>query len=66
MTPLIGKGLMVFEPRLLFILIDCLAGGTGKPPKKIRDFTAIESGMMRRVFQDILKNWKRPGRWFMR
>jgi len=56
MAPLIGKGLMVFEPRLLFILIDCLAGGTGHPPKKVREFTPIESGIMRRLFGDILKD----------
>ncbi len=56
MTPLIGKGLMVFDPRLFFIMMDCLAGGTGKPPKKIRDFTPIESGIMRRLFGDILKD----------
>lgn len=54
MEPLIGKGLMVFEPRLFFILMDCLAGGTGTPPKKIRDFTPIESGILRRLFGDIL------------
>ena len=54
MKPLVGNGLLVMEPRLLFILIDCLAGGTGQPPRKIRDFTAIESGMMRRLFRDIL------------
>ena len=54
MAPLIGKGLMVFEPQLFFILMDCLAGGSGKPPKKIRDFTPIESGIMRRLFGDIL------------
>ncbi len=56
MAPLIGKGLMVFEPRLFFILMDCLAGGTGSTPKKIRDFTPIETGIMRRLFGDILKD----------
>jgi len=54
MAPLIGKGLMVFEARLFFILMDCLAGGSGKPPKQIRDFTPIESGIMRRLFGAIL------------
>lgn len=56
MAPLIGKGLMVFEPRLFFILMDCLAGGNGKPPKKIRDFTPIESGIMRRLFGEVLRD----------
>jgi flagellar motor switch protein FliM len=56
MEPLIGKCLMVFEPRLFFILMDCLAGGTGNPPKKIRDFTPIESGILRRLFGDILED----------
>ena len=62
MAPLIGKGLLVFEPRLFFILMDCLAGGNGKPPKKIRDFTPIESGIMRRLFgavlTDLEKAWE--------
>ncbi len=56
MAPLIGKGLMVFEPRLFFILMDCLAGGNGKPPKKIRDFTPIELGIMRRLFGEVLRD----------
>jgi flagellar motor switch protein FliM len=54
MAPLIGKGLMVFDAQLFFILMDCLAGGSGKPPKKIRDFTPIESGIMRRLFAEVL------------
>ena len=62
MAPLIGKGLLVFESRLFFILMDCLAGGNGKPPKKIRDFTPIESGIMRRLFgavlTDLEKAWE--------
>jgi flagellar motor switch protein FliM len=45
---------MVFEPRLFFIRMDCLAGGIGTPPKKIRDFTPIESGILRRLFGEIL------------
>ena len=56
MAPLIGKGLLVFEPRLFFIMMDCMAGGTAAPPKRIRDFTPIESGIMRRLFGDVLSN----------
>jgi flagellar motor switch protein FliM len=54
MAPLLGSGLIVFEPRLFFILIDCLAGGTGRLPKQIRNFTPIEIGIMQRLFSDIL------------
>ena len=32
MAPLIGKGLLVIEPRLFFVLLDCLAGGSAVHP----------------------------------
>lgn len=54
MAPLVGNGLIVFEPRLFFIFLDCLAGGSGRVPKQIREFTPIENGIMRRLFADIL------------
>jgi len=54
MEPLAGKALIIFEPRLFFILIDYMAGGTGRPPSKVHDFTAIETGIMRRLFTSIL------------
>ncbi len=56
MEPLVGKGLIIADPKLFFVLIDCMAGGTGRPPKSIRDFTPIEMGIMRRVFTHILKD----------
>jgi len=54
MEPLNGKGLVIFEPRLFFMLIECMAGGIGQPPKKVHDFTAVETGIMRRLFTSIL------------
>ena len=42
------------NPGLFFILIDRMAGGTGRPPNKVHDFTVIETGIMRRLFTRIL------------
>jgi flagellar motor switch protein FliM len=54
MDPLVGKGLVIFEPNLFFIFIDCMAGGTGLPPKRVHDFTVIETGIMQRLFTRVL------------
>jgi flagellar motor switch protein FliM len=36
--------------------MDRLAGGTGQPLQQVREFTPIEIGIMRRLFNDVLKN----------
>jgi flagellar motor switch protein FliM len=52
--PLIGNALLAMEPGLVFSLIDCMFGGTGRPTGRIRDFTMIEQRMIRKVSTEIL------------
>lgn len=56
MDPMIGSALLAVEPNLVFSLIDCMFGGDGKPLQKIREFTQIESRMLKRFSFDILQN----------
>jgi flagellar motor switch protein FliM len=56
MEPLIGSALMVFEPNLVFSLIDCMFGGDGRPMEKIREFTMIERRMLQRMAMAVLKD----------
>jgi flagellar motor switch protein FliM len=56
MEPLIGFALLAVEPNLVFSLIDCMFGGDGKPLEKIREFTLIESRMLKRFSTDVLQN----------
>ena len=56
MDPLIGFALLAVEPNLVFSLIDCMFGGDGKPLEKIREFTQIESRMLKRFSKDVLQN----------
>jgi flagellar motor switch protein FliM len=64
MDPLRGQVLLVVESRLIFNLVDCFFGGTGKSSFKIegRDFTAIEHTVIKKVVQIILRDlelsWK--------
>lgn len=62
MEPLIGSALLAMEPKLLFSLIDCMFGGTGKPTDEIKEFTVIEQRMIKRIVVDTLKKmeeaWK--------
>jgi flagellar motor switch protein FliM len=64
MDPLRGHVLLVVESRLIFNLLDCFFGGTGKTTMKIegRDFTAIEQKVIQKVVQMVLKDlelsWK--------
>jgi flagellar motor switch protein FliM len=52
--PLIGSALLAMEPGLVFSLIDCMFGGTGRPTGRIREFTMIEQRMIRKVSAEIL------------
>jgi flagellar motor switch protein FliM len=56
MEPMIGSALIAIEPNLVFSLIDCMFGGNGKPLQKIREFTQIESRMLRRFSLNIMQN----------
>ena len=57
MEPLIGSALLVIEPNLVFFLIDCMFGGTGKSMVfQERDFTVIEQRVMRKFANETLKD----------
>ncbi len=62
MDPLIGSAMLAVEPRLVYSLIDCMFGGSGKPTERTREFTLIEQRMMRKFALEVLANienaWK--------
>jgi len=64
MKPLRGSGLFVFEPGLIFSIVDTYFGGTGKFHNKVegREFTATEMRVIRIVleiiFVDLKKAWE--------
>ena len=63
MEPLIGSGMFAIEPSLVFPLIDCMFGGSGKPLEKTRDeFTLLELRMMQKFANEFLgclqKSWE--------
>ncbi len=64
MEPLRGHVLFMIESRLIFNLVDCFFGGTGKGSYKIegRDFTSIEyrviNKVVRQVLQDLDQAWQ--------
>jgi len=64
MDPLRGGGLIVVESKIIFMLVDIIFGGSGRGSFKIegREFTAIESGIIKKVVLsaliDIEKSWQ--------
>ena len=64
MTPLRGNAMMVFESRLVFTLVEMFFGGGGDAETKTegRDFTEIESRMIKRVIisglEDLQTSWR--------
>ena len=64
MTPLRGNAMMVFESRLVFTLVEMFFGGGGDMETKAegRDFTEIESRMIKRVIisglEDLQTSWR--------
>ena len=64
MLPLRGTGLIVLDPRLVFILVDNFFGGDGTIEVKIepREFTSTELRVIEKVvhisFQDLVKAWE--------
>jgi flagellar motor switch protein FliM len=58
MEPFRGHILLVVESRLIFNLVDCFFGGTGKSSFKIegRDFTSIEHRLIHKIVQSTLKD----------
>ncbi|WP_019626146.1 flagellar motor switch protein FliM [Thioalkalivibrio sp. ALJT] len=62
--PLHGTGLFVFDPKLVFILVDNFFGGDGRYYTRIegRDFTPMEMkvvhGVLEGAFEDMQKAWE--------
>lgn len=58
MDPMRGHVLLVVESRLIFSLVDCFFGGTGRSSFKIegRDFTSIEHRVIRKIVRTALKD----------
>jgi flagellar motor switch protein FliM len=54
MEPLIGSALMAIDQNLVFSLVECMFGGSGKSKSYERDFTAIEMRLMNKVAIGIL------------
>jgi flagellar motor switch protein FliM len=53
--PLAGTGLMIFEARLVFALIDVFFGGNGRHTKiEGRDFTATENHLIEMLMEQVI------------
>ncbi|MFC4727324.1 flagellar motor switch protein FliM [Coralloluteibacterium thermophilus] len=63
MKPLRGTGLIVFEPKLVFTVVDNFFGGDGRYPVRIegREFTQTEMRviqlLLRQTFADLVEAW---------
>jgi flagellar motor switch protein FliM len=59
MHPLRGNGLVIFDPKLVFCVIDSLFGGTGKLHFRIegRDFSPTEQRIIQRMMQVTLDEY---------
>ena len=61
--PLRGTGLFVFDPNLIFLIVDSLFGGNGQLHTRVegRDFTPTELRIIQRMlaiaFEDYEKSW---------
>jgi flagellar motor switch protein FliM len=61
--PLRGTAMVVFEPRLVFTLVDNFFGGDGRYPAKIegREFTPMELRvvhlLLKQVYADMMSSW---------
>jgi len=54
-APLNGTGLLIFEARLVFALIDVFFGGTGRYAKiEGRDFTATETHLIEMLMEQVI------------
>ncbi len=63
LKPLRGVGLIVFEPKLVYTVVDNFFGGDGRYPAKIegREFTATEMRvihlLLKQTFTDLIDAW---------
>ena len=61
--PLRGTALFIFDPNLIFLIIDGLFGGSGQFPMRVegREFTPTENRIIQRllgvVFEEMEKSW---------
>jgi len=61
--PLRGTGLIVFEPKLIYTVVDSFFGGDGRYPAKIegREFTPTEMRvihlLLKQTFADLVESW---------
>src|SRR5262245_15450737 len=55
-APLRGQGVVIFDPKLVFAVIDTLFGGNGKLHNRIegRDFSPTESRIIQRLMEVVL------------
>ncbi len=64
MEPLKGNAIFIVESKVIFTLVDIFFGGTGRDPYRVegRDFSAIESNLIKRVtlsaLHDMEKAWE--------
>lgn len=56
LKPLKGLAVMETNPHFLFPVIDLLFGGPGEMPKKMREFTDIETSVAKKLNAKILEN----------
>jgi flagellar motor switch protein FliM len=61
MNPLRGTGLMVFDPSLVFSIVDNMFGGDGRFHTRIegRDFTQTEQRIIQRVLAIVIENYEK-------
>jgi len=61
MQPLRGSVLFVFEPQLVFLVIDNIFGGDGRFPTRVegRDFTQTEQRIIQRMLQIVFEDYQR-------
>jgi flagellar motor switch protein FliM len=59
--PLRGNTLFVFEPSLVFLVVDTLFGGTGRFHNRVegRDFTQTEQRIIRKMLQVVFDEYQR-------
>ena len=59
MKPLRGTALMVFDPNLVFLLVDNLFGGDGRFHTRVegRDFTQTEQRIIHRILEIVFENY---------
>src|SRR4051812_2300559 len=62
--PLRGTGLLIFNPDLVYLIIDNLFGGNGQFHTRVegRDFTQTEQRIIRPCSTSYSKTWSAPGR----